>query len=178
MIVVIDADYDESTHRGHVAGIICETPLDDEISGVVTAEVEDIQEYCPGQFYKRELQCVEAILSQLDPEKVDLIIVDGYADFGTEERSLGAHVFEEYHIPVIGIAKTHYALCFIDNTEVLRGTSLKPLFVTCKGIDHEQAKSIVAGMAGENRLPYLVKLADKYARDWCVTGCVTGDGSF
>ena len=95
-----------------------------------------------------------------------MILVDGYADFGTERESLGTHVFEKYHLPVIGIAKNRYNGCILEDTAVYRANSTKPLYVTSKGIDREKAREIVRNMAGEHRIPYLVKAADKYARDW------------
>jgi len=166
MTIIIDADYNEEMRKAHVAGILCSSPLDDSGTRTVTAIVHNIEEYCPGQFYRRELKCVDAILSQLDLAEIELVIVDGFADFGTEDRSLGTYVFDNYHIPVIGIAKNPYAPCKVANTEVCRGTSARPLFVTAKGMPHAEAKKIVRHMAGDNRLPILVKIADKCARDW------------
>ena len=109
-VVIIDADYLEDQRKGHVAGVVCNSPLDDHAQKVVTAIVDEIGEYIPGQFYKRELKCAEAILMQLNLVRIDMIIVDGYADFGTEARSLGAHVYEEYKLPVVGIANTNCLL--------------------------------------------------------------------
>ena len=56
MVVVIDADYNEEQRTGHVAGVVCNSPLDDHAQKVVTAVVDEIGEYIPGQFYKRELK--------------------------------------------------------------------------------------------------------------------------
>ena len=166
MIVIVDADYNEGTMKGHVAGIVCRTPYDSAPRAIVTATVDNIEEYCPGEFYKRELVCAEAVISQLELSELEMIIVDGFADFGTEKRSLGAYVYDRYQVPVIGIAKNPYKPCLVPDTEVLRGQSLKPLFVTCQGISHESAKEIVRNMAGEHRIPDMVKAADKAARDW------------
>ena len=165
-VVIIDADYLEDQRKGHVAGVVCNSPLDDHAQKVVTAVVDGIGEYIPGQFYKRELKCAEAILRQLNLVRIDMIIVDGYADFGTEARSLGAHVYEEYKLPVVGIAKNRLKLCVLEGTEVYRGESLSPLYVTAKGIEQDVAKDMVRRMVGPYRIPDLVKLADKYARDW------------
>ena len=169
MIVVIDADYNEDTKKGHVAGILAKTPLDAKESGIVTGIIDHVAEYQPGQCYKRELRCVEEVFRQVKARKlgkIEMILVDGYADFGTAQASLGTHVYDEYRIPVIGIAKNPFRSCVVSNTEVYRGSSEKPLFVTCKGIQHRKAKDIVRKMAGEYRIPALVKLADKVARDW------------
>ena len=166
MIIVIDADYNETTKKGHVAGILAKTPLDAQESGFVTGIVDHVEEYEPGHFFKRELKCVDEVLRQVKIKQVEMILVDGYADFGTGQASLGTHVYEKYRIPVIGIAKNPFHGCQVSDTEVYRGDSQKPLYVTCKGIQHERAKQIVRKMAGEYRIPALVKLADKIARDW------------
>lgn len=166
MVVIIDADYKEELKKGHVAGIVADSIFDEKEKVVITAIAEEIGEYVPGKFYLRELQSVELILSQLDLQELELIIVDGYADSGTEQNALGTYVYEKYHIPVIGIGKNKYEGCVIPDTEVYRGESKKPLYVTSKGIAHEVAKSYVERMAGKYRLPYLVKYADNRARDW------------
>ena len=62
MVVVIDADYREETRRGHAAGVLAKTLLDAAETAVVCATVEDVGAYIPGQFYRRELKCVDAIL--------------------------------------------------------------------------------------------------------------------
>ena len=172
MVVIIDADYDEELKKGHAAGVVAEKITDEKATGIVTAIVDNIGEYIPGQFYKRELKIAEAVISQLRIQDIELIVVDGYADSGTEEHALGTFVYEKYNIPVIGIAKNKYPRCTIPDTEVYRGESKKPLYVTSKGISHEEAKKYVEEMAGEYRLPFLVKYADKAARDW---SCRSGD---
>lgn len=168
MFVVIDADYDEKTRKGHVAGIVVQDLLSDKVEKVVTAIVENVEDYIPGQFYRRELKSVEAIINQLDKTQIEAIVIDGYADSGTEEHALGTFVYEEYKIPVIGIGKNKYKRCILENLEVCRGDSQRPLFVSSKGMDNEKSKELVKNMFGEFRLPFLVKYADKMARDWNV----------
>lgn len=166
MVVIIDADYNEETRMGHVAGVVADNILAEKEECILTAIVHDIEDYIPGQFYRRELQSVEAIIKQMNLSEIDLIVVDGYADSGTEEHALGTFVFDKYHIPVIGIGKNKYERCILDNLEVYRGESQKPLFVTSKGMDNEKAKELVKNMSGKYRFPYFVKFADNRARDW------------
>ena len=166
MIMVLDVDYREAESKGHAAGILCDTPYDSQALQVITAVVTPIEAYQPGRFYLRELRCLEAVLRQTDTSRLELVFVDGYADFGTAQASLGTHVHGEYGIPVIGIAKNPFKGCLCADTEVCRGNSRKPLYVTCRGLAQEQAREIVRHMAGSSRLPELVKLADRYARDW------------
>ena len=170
MVVVIDVDYREKSRQGHAAGVIAESILAEKETGVAAATVEEIEDYVPGQFYRRELKCVDAVLRQLPLEDLELIVVDGYADSGSTEKALGAWVYEKYGVPVIGVAKNKYKKCLVANTEVLRGGSSKPLHVTAMGIAHETAKDFVAKMSGQFRLPDLIKLADKCARDWTLSG--------
>ena len=44
MIVTIDADYRETVKKGHVAGVLSETPFDCEENGLVTGILEHIGE--------------------------------------------------------------------------------------------------------------------------------------
>ncbi len=166
MVVVIDASYDESARRGHAAGVIAGTVFDEKEAGIVTVVVEDVQDYVPGSFWRRELKCVDAVISQLDVGQISMIVIDGYADFGTQEKALGTCVFEKYGIPVVGVAKNRRKCCRTEGTEVLRGGSRKPLYVTARGIGQEAAVRIVRRMYGAHRLPYLIKLADTCARAW------------
>jgi len=166
MVVIIDADYNEETRKGHVAGIVAKNILSEQEEYVITAFVTEIEDYIPGQFYRRELQSVDSIISQIEKGDIEMIVVDGYADSGTEEHALGTYVYEKYNIPVIGIGKNKYDRCVLENLEVYRGKSKKPLYVTSKGMDNEQAKTLVKKMAGKFRIPYLVKYADNRARNW------------
>ena len=165
MVVIIDVDYNNK-NQGHAVGVIADNILSDKELGYVSAVVDNVGDYIAGQFYKRELGCVNAILSRLDLSDIDCIVVDGFADFGTDRYSLGSHVFFNYGIPVIGIAKKWYPDCYIQNTEVYRGTSKRALHVTSKGVELDKAKDLVMNMYGEYRLPYLTKLADSLCRDW------------
>ena len=162
MVIVIDVDYGES--EACVAGVFAEEVYSTESCGFLRLKIKDYGDYESGQFYKRELPCVKAILEKVNPKVLDFIVVDGYADFGTDRVSFGQAVYETYGIPTIGIAKKACQYCVLSDTEVFRGSSHSPVFVTSYGISQEEAKSIVRRMSGKNRLPYLVKLADSYAR--------------
>ena len=102
-------------------------------------------------------------MEKINLNSLDLIIADGYANFGTERVSLGQAVYETYAIPIIGIVKKYCKHCILTDTEVFRGGSSSPLFVIL-GISQSKARNIVRAMNGEHRLPYLAKLADSYAR--------------
>ena len=122
--------------------------------------------YKPGAFYKRELPLLLSILADIE-EPVDVILIDGYVWLGANgEPGLGAHLYAHLgsRIPVIGVAKNRYQQ---DNWSipVIRGTSQRPLFVTSAGIDPKQAASYVQNMHDAHRIPTILALADRAARD-------------
>lgn len=127
----------------------------------------NIEEYVPGEFYKRELPCILRVLKKLDPQTISLIIVDGYVqldDKGTP--GLGGHLYQtlQEQIPVVGIAKKSYADNHANVREVLRGQSLQPLYVTSVGIDVDEAAANIRAMHGDHRIPTLLKQLDTLSR--------------
>ena len=170
MILIIDGDYNDAEHKAHMAGVLLDKHTDDSIIGFITADVENIGEYEPGSFYKRELKGVGAIIDKLNYAKIDLVIVDGFAKFNDGiHKSLGEYVNNLYRIPVIGVAKKWCEFCKIEDTEIYRGKSKAPLFVTTVGYDNNKAKQLVEEMYGDNRIPYSIKLVDAIARKNTVT---------
>jgi deoxyribonuclease V len=117
--------------------------------------------YQPGRFYLRELPDIRGVLALLDP--IDLLIVDGYVWLGAD-KGLGAHLHDalDGKVAVIGVAKTHYAGATA--TEVIRGGSARPLYITAAGIDEATAAAHVAAMHGEHRIPTLLRRVDQLAR--------------
>jgi deoxyribonuclease V len=122
--------------------------------------------YEPGAFYKRELPLLLSIISELgDP--IDVIVIDGYVWLSADSQpGLGGHLFASLgrRAPVIGIAKTRYR----NDTwsiPVLRGASQQPLFVTSAGIDVKEAAQCVGRMHGDHRIPTILTLVDRAARD-------------
>lgn len=139
-------------------------------------------DYEPGNFYKRELPCILAVLekigfsaSTIDSKPTSVsslipgcIIIDGYVwltdDKGKQKPGLGAHLFKSLGetVTVIGIAKSRFKDA--PAVEILRGTSDQPLFITAAGIVVDEAAQLIKGMHGDYRLPTLIKLADQLAR--------------
>lgn len=165
MILIIDGDYNDTNHTAHMAGVLLNEYTDETISGFITADVENTGEYETGSFYKRELKGVEALLSKLNLDEIDLIIVDGFAKFSDGvHKSLGEHINERYYKPVIGVAKKWCDFCKIEDTAVYRGKSKNPLFITVVGGNNHAAKNVIQEMYGDNRIPYAIKIADSLAR--------------
>jgi len=129
-------------------------------------------EYMPGEFYKRELPILRAVIDDLSP-RPSILIIDGYVWLGASNApGLGARLFEALHAatPIVGVAKTQYR----NDTwsqRVYRGKSRRPLFVTAVGVETTRAAALVLGMHGNYRLPTLLKHVDRLARAAIAQGC-------
>jgi deoxyribonuclease V len=122
--------------------------------------------YEPGQFYRRELPHLLRVLAQVQ-EPLEAIIVDGYVWLGEERPGLGAHLYEALcrTVPVIGVAKTAFHSTG-SAVPVLRGHSLRPLFVTAIGMDTAVAADHVRKMHGNSRIPTMLGRVDRLCRGY------------
>ena len=121
-----------------------------------------VEPYRPGQFYRRELPPLRAVIPAADESA--LIVVDGYVDLDPDGRpGLGANVHAEFSVPVIGVAKTAFATA-THAARVLRGLSSRPLYVTAAGMTIADAAVLVTEMAGRFRVPDALKRVDRLAR--------------
>lgn len=128
---------------------------------------EAIEEYVPGEFYKRELPCILSLLAKIDTENLQAIIVDGYVFLDDDNKpGLGARLYDAINrqCPVIGVAKSNFATVDKLKIPVLRGDSKNPLFVTAIGTDAETAALYVKNMSGQYRIPSLLKELDKLTK--------------
>ncbi|MGV3663214.1 MAG: endonuclease V [Prosthecobacter sp.] len=163
MIACLDVHYTETV--AHAAAVV----FDDWTAAAALEEkvvrVEDIQPYVPGEFYRRELPCLLAILQALPP--VEIVVIDGYVWLGSSKPGLGAHLHQALGgaVVVIGVAKTKYAsadaACVV---EILRGTSERPLYITAAGMSAEAAAEHVRSMRGDYRTPTLLRCVDHLCR--------------
>jgi deoxyribonuclease V len=127
-----------------------------------TAVVPAAEPYRPGEFYRRELPPLRAVLGGI--AGLGLLVVDGYADLDPGGRpGLGAHAHAEFGILVIGVAKSAFATA-THAIPVLRGTSARPVFVTAAGMPAADAAELVRHMAGQFRVPDALRRADQLAR--------------
>jgi deoxyribonuclease V len=134
----------------------------DEILTERTADLPAVAPYRPGQFFLRELPPLRAVLRGAG--LLRLIIIDGYADLDPRGRpGLGAHVHQEFAVPVIGVAKTSFRTA-THAMPVLRGGSARPLFVTAAGLPLTHASQLIEKMSGTHRLPDALRRADALAR--------------
>jgi deoxyribonuclease V len=164
MIACVDVDYRD---EGAVAAcLLFRNWTDAEPAGEHICRIERVEPYQPGQFYKRELPCLLAVLEKA-AQPLDMVVVDGYVWLGDETRpGLGAHLYEELgkSVPVVGVAKTHFAGAKAARP-VLRGDSGKPLYVTAAGVAVEEVARQVQAMHGPFRIPTLLKRVDQLCRD-------------
>lgn len=163
MIACVDVDYRDGD--GLAACVLCNDWTDAESCAAFTERIVGIQPYEPGQFYKRELPCLLAVLGKVRGT-VDVVVVDGYVWLSDEtEPGLGAHLYQALgkKIPVVGVAKTQYHGATAARP-VLRGDSRRPLFVSAVGMDLDQACRCIQGMHGDHRLPTLLKQVDQLCR--------------
>ncbi len=136
-------------------------------------DIETVQPYEPGNFYRRELPCLVSVLRLL-PSLPETIVVDGYVWLSSVDRpGLGARLYEALGrgTPVVGIAKTAFAgveSC-AGVVRVFRGGSRNPLYVTAVGIEPEVAARCVRDMAGKHRIPKMMRIADRLSRSGACT---------
>jgi deoxyribonuclease V len=127
-----------------------------------TAALPRVAPYRPGEFYLRELPPLRAVLEDLS--ELGLPAVDGYADLDPAGRpGLGAHAHAEFGIPVTGVAKSRFRTA-THAVPVVRGSSMRPLFVTAAGIPAADAADLVRRMPGRYRRPDALLRADTPAR--------------
>jgi deoxyribonuclease V len=163
MIVCLDVHYRASD--AVAAGVLFGDWTDAAPCHETTVTVSPVAPYQPGQFYKRELPCLQALLNAL-PVSPKTIVVDGYVWLADETRpGLGGHLYQALGraVPVIGVAKTSFAGVTVAHS-LVRGSSATPLYITAAGLAVSGAADCIAQMHGPFRLPTLLKRVDQLCR--------------
>lgn len=144
------------------AAVLFSDYRDMEPAATLTLLLPGAAEYIPGQFYRRELPCIIALLQQIR-EPLDEIVIDGYVML-KDRPGLGMHLFNylKGKVPVIGVAKSRFKDAYA--AEVFRGRSTRPLYVTAVGVNLQKAAEKIQVMHGDYRIPTLLKRADILAR--------------
>lgn len=141
---------------------------DSDYTNVYTETLENITEYIPGEFYRKELPCILSLTKKINLQNVNFIIIDGFVYLDDNKKfGLGAFLYESLNrkIPIIGIAKTNFATIEKNKKTLIRGKSKNPLFITSIGIEVEEALKKVETMHGEYRIPTLLKELDRLTRE-------------
>lgn len=165
MIAILDAAYSDTASAA--ACVTVEDWSGASALAEFTHRAGPAADYQPGEFHKREMPLLLAVLAML-PRQPEVIVIDGYVWLGAEDRKgLGAHLFEALDgaSGVVGIAKTKFHGASYWAAEVRRGGSDSPLYVTSAGVDAGEAAAAVKRMHGDHRIPTLVAMADRLARE-------------
>jgi deoxyribonuclease V len=165
MILTIDVYYKENSAKA--VGILFD-PDNETVKDLKIAYINAIEDYVPGEFYKRELPCILKIIEQTNLKEIEAIIIDGYVYVDNNKAfGLGAFLWETLNekIPVIGVAKTS----FFKNKEtvkmVYRGESKNPLYISSIGYDLNEATALIKEMKGNYRIPDILKLLDNKTKE-------------
>jgi deoxyribonuclease V len=163
-IVALDAAYGDTASAA--AGVLFSDWSDKDVLGTFAIRTDKPPPaYQPGEFYKRELPALMALLDT-SANPISEIVIDGYAWLsGDGKPGLGARLFValDCRVPVIGVAKTK----FHGDTwsqPIRRGGSEASLYVTGAGISSTDAARPIARMSGDARIPSFLKQADGLAR--------------
>ena len=134
----------------------------------VVEYIKGAGDYVPGEFYKRELPCIQRIFEVVNLDTIEAIIIDGHmyidniGNFG-----LGGYAWQllQNKIPVIGVAKSSFFANKKTVFEVLRGESKNPLYVSAIGIELDIAASLIKNMHGNYRMPDILKELDRITKE-------------
>jgi deoxyribonuclease V len=161
MIACLDVGYEDTA--AHAAGVISMDWADAVTVTENVVVIPHVEPYQSGEFFRRELPCLLAVLNVLP--KPETVVIDGYVWLNVAGKpGLGAYLYRELgeRVPVIGVAKTKFEGAHAE--EVLRGKSDRPLFVTSVGMEAETAAMCIRSMHGNNRIPTLLKRVDWLCR--------------
>lgn len=162
MIVAVDVHY--HFDRTIAAGVVFAEWTSSSPTRLVTDAFGEPHAYAPGLFFKRELPFILGLLEKLKGE-FDTVIIDGYVWLDFHRPGLGAHLYAELgpDIAVVGVAKSRFK-SDEHAIPVIRGRSIRPLYITAAGMDRTVAAGHVKAMHGPHRIPTMLKLADTICR--------------
>jgi deoxyribonuclease V len=164
MLIAVDVQYAELTVVTAAVGFFDWCDPTPTVECVQRAEVMP-KPYEPGAFYKRELPfLLEAVALVERRHPLEVVVIDAHVWLRKDQPGIGARLHEALGArkAVIGVAKTAFAGG--SAVPVLRGDSIRPLFVTAAGMNAHRAAELVRGMHGPHRVPTLLKRVDQLAR--------------
>jgi len=162
MFASVDVGYHDSAAKA--ACVTFNDWIDACSTNEYVVDIDAVEPYVPGQFYRRELPCVMSVLDKLSTSP-RVIVIDGYVWLDESRKGLGVHLYEALKdaIPIIGVAKTRFATA-ANAAEIYRGSSGRPLLITSVGMDQDEAADCIRRMHGANRIPTLLKRVDQLSR--------------
>ena len=137
-----------------------------EATKTYVSRIAHVEKAARGELDLRELPCVMQLLREhgLEPE---LILVDGFVHRDADETpGVGQHLYHALggKVPIVGVSKKGLP-GLSAQFEVMREEEAPPLFVTCAGMDIGAAKVRLRAMHGRKRVPTLMKLAARLAKN-------------
>ena len=137
-----------------------------EASKTYTSRIAQADKPARGAPDLRDIAAVQQLLREyaLAPE---LIVIDGFVHLDADGTpGLGWHLHQALGgaVAVIGVSKNAIA-GGPAQFEVIREEESPPLTVTCVGIDIGAAKARLRTMHGKRRVPTLLKLVNRIARN-------------
>ncbi|WP_299332908.1 endonuclease V [uncultured Psychroserpens sp.] len=161
MYLALDVHY--KTNYAKSVGLTFLTKKDEIPQERYVAIIKDVAPYQPGEFYKRELPCLLEIITKIDLDQIDAILVDGHVYVDNDGHyGLGGYLYEalQNKVPIIGVAKRGFYANSKTVKEVFRGQSKNPLHISAIGIDLKSAAQFIHDMHGNHRHPTLLKALD------------------
>lgn len=159
---------DAQATRARAAAVAFEAWDAAEATRTYVSHIAHVEPAVRGTLDLRELPCVMQLLREhtLEPE---LILIDGFVHLdGGETPGLGQHIFHALggSVPIVGVSKRRLP-GLTTQFEVMReeDEEAQPLLVTCAGIDLGAAKARLRAMHGRKRVPTLMKLVARLAKN-------------
>lgn len=165
MILAIDVHYKENYAK--TVGLLFQWE-DENPKEIITVKIPEVEEYIPGQFYKRELPCILKLLQEIDLNKIDVIIVDSHIFVSNEKKiGLGGYLYKSLNgkIPIIGVAKKHFYDTDKVSFPLFRGSSKNPLYISSIGFNIDMAIKKIHEMKGNYRIPTILKELDRLTKE-------------
>ena len=160
MILALDVHYRE--HEAKAVGVLFNWD-DEQPNQIIIEIIKAVDDYVPGEFYKRELPCLLKVIENVIIQELEVIIIDGHIYTDNQgEFGLGGKLWEclNKQIPVIGVAKSPFYSNKETVQEVFRGASDKPLFISAIDYNLDVAAANVKKMKGKYRIPTLLRTLD------------------
>ncbi|MCW1968987.1 MAG: endonuclease V [Anaerolineae bacterium] len=160
-----DVQYEQKI--GYAAGICFQRLQSQSVDFVVTAILQPVAEYKPGEFYQRELPCLIELIKKLETLP-KIIFIDGYVWLQNDQLALGGRLYEylDRKVIVIGIAKSFLRIAG-ENISMYYKSSHRPIYISAAGLSLDDAMQCVKEMPYQGHLPLMMKYADIAARNLC-----------
>ena len=163
-IIAIDTFY-YSDKDAYSVGVLFNNWQDSKPQSIVSCHTTDFAPYIPGEFYKRELPCILDLLSIVNLNEINTILLDGFVKLPDNKDGLGMHLWKKLgniKISIVGLAKSKFKDCEKIALPVFRGNCISPMWVnTNQIISNEEAVSRIKQMHGNYRMPDLLKVLDR-----------------